>query len=145
MQLDITPGGSEGCRVNVGGNVGSSFREVLDPVASARAFLETHHSAKIVVVIDTHCLENGAFIYEGNSPSTSKAYFLPEVSALKCSTLLLHLTPYQLLVGCIPHELFQYLSSAEDSLGHKHKSIIINMAYGASITNSLARHSLTQG
>ena len=52
-----------------------------DPVKDVRAFMRKNTSAKIVVVIDTHCLDNGAFVYTGNSPDTYQGCLLPEVSA----------------------------------------------------------------
>jgi len=49
------------------------FREVAE-------FFRQHETARIIVVIDTHCLENGVLVYEGSSPETYKACLLPEVS-----------------------------------------------------------------
>jgi hypothetical protein len=56
--------------------------EVESPHEEAKDFLRRHPTAKIVVAIDTHCLENGAFVYTGNSPPTYEACFLPEVRLL---------------------------------------------------------------
>ena len=63
-----------------GGN-GPDIEEVPDAAANANTFLEEHPAAKIVVVIDTHCLENGAFVYEGHSSPTYEACELKAVSS----------------------------------------------------------------
>jgi hypothetical protein len=44
-------------------------------------FLDQHTTAKIVVVIDTHCLEEtGGFIYEGTTPESYAACNMSQVS-----------------------------------------------------------------
>ena len=55
-----------------GGN-GPDIEEVPDAAGNANTFLEEHPAAKIVVIIDTHCLKNGAFVYEGHSSPTYEA------------------------------------------------------------------------
>lgn len=47
---------------------------------SARGFLKEHPTAKIVFIVDTHCVESGYFIYEGDTPATYRACSLYEVS-----------------------------------------------------------------
>jgi hypothetical protein len=42
-------------------------------------FLTKHRTAKIVVVIDTHCMDNGYFVYTGESPEQYQACSLKEV------------------------------------------------------------------
>lgn len=66
------------------GKATDGFEEVasggLDLVTK---FLDRHSTAKIVVAIDTHCLEeNGYFIYKGKNPQTYVACQLLEVSRL---------------------------------------------------------------
>ena len=51
-----------------------------NPVAGAKAFLDGHPLAKIVVVIDTHSESNGSFIWGGNSPETYKTCSMNDVS-----------------------------------------------------------------
>src|SRR5882757_2533625 len=46
----------------------------------AERFLEEHPMAKIVIIIDTHSMENGFFIWTGNSPEDYRACSLLEVS-----------------------------------------------------------------
>ena len=48
--------------------------------ATAEEFLKAHRTAKIVVVIDTHCLDNRYFVYTGDSADEYKACSLKEVS-----------------------------------------------------------------
>jgi hypothetical protein len=74
--MDIPLGG-------VGNHCPEGSIEVANPAAAAEEFLEQHKSAKIIVVIDTHCLENGAFVYDGQSPENYKACFINRVSAPK--------------------------------------------------------------
>jgi len=52
--------------------------------AMAEELLERYPTAKIVVVIDTHCLDNGYFVYTGNSPETYKACSLKE-AGISCT------------------------------------------------------------
>lgn len=42
-----------------------------------------HTSAKIVVIVDTHCLENGQFVYKGNlkEPKSYEACYMRDVGA----------------------------------------------------------------
>jgi hypothetical protein len=48
----------------------------------AEEFLKKHPITKIVVVVDTHYLDNGYFVYTGDSPDTYKACSLKEASIL---------------------------------------------------------------
>ena len=54
--------------------------ELMDLVVEARDFLAKHSLAKILIVIDIHCLENGAFIWKGNTPVSYQGCSLLEVS-----------------------------------------------------------------
>jgi hypothetical protein len=45
----------------------------------AEVFLKAHPMAKIVVIIDTHCLENGTFVWSGDTPVELKSCTLLEV------------------------------------------------------------------
>ena len=47
----------------------------------AERFLEAHPMAKIVVVVDTHCLDNGTFVWKGATPSEYTSCTLLEVCA----------------------------------------------------------------
>lgn len=50
-----------------------------DPIQEVTKFLGKHTTAKIIVVIDTHSLENGRFVYTGDTPGTYEACSLFEV------------------------------------------------------------------
>ena len=78
MWLDITLGGDSNGHVAYEG--GDSMEEVPEPAKCAGAFLTEHRSAKILVVVDAHCLENGFLVYAGNSPLLYEACSLGEVS-----------------------------------------------------------------
>lgn len=81
--MNIPLGGSKDGQAEVVGRDGSGVEELSDPIATAKEFLMVHKLAKIVVVIDTHCLDNGAFVYTGDSPSTYQACSLDEVSSFR--------------------------------------------------------------
>jgi len=56
-------------------------QEQCQPEDMAARFLELHPTAKIVFIIDTHCLdETGSFIFIGNSPESYRACTMAEVS-----------------------------------------------------------------
>lgn len=59
-------------------------QEIPDGIAYAKAFLKKRQAAKIVVVVDTHCLDNGAFVYEGSTPQTYSGCRLEEVRLQDC-------------------------------------------------------------
>ncbi|KAF9646686.1 hypothetical protein BDM02DRAFT_3188658 [Thelephora ganbajun] len=94
-----------------------SLFKVSKDVSLAERFLGTHSMAKIIIVIHTHCLNNGFFVWTGDSPETYHA----------CS----------LLEG-----IFKYLSNAEGTPSHNHKSLILNLACGNSISQVCARSKL---
>lgn len=50
-----------------------------DPVVQAKKFLKKYELAKIVVVIDTHCLDNGCFVYGGDTSEDYMACSLEQV------------------------------------------------------------------
>jgi hypothetical protein len=55
--------------------------EVKDPTSAVDAFLEEHSAAKIVVLVDTHCIENGQLVYKGHAkdPASYQACYMEEV------------------------------------------------------------------
>lgn len=141
--LNSTPGtkGADSSNIN-----DSHYKSSKD-VSIAQKFLDEHNTAKIVFIVDTHCLENGFFVYQGDSPNTYNACSLLEVS-LPCvhSPPLPDLnTPVQILSQCPPKGIFQYLSNDPKAPKHNHKSIIINLACGASISVAGARTQLLDG
>lgn len=58
----------------------AALQKVDTPMKEVKAFLRKYESAKIVVIIDTHCLENGRFVWTGDSPTTYQACDLHSVS-----------------------------------------------------------------
>lgn len=109
-------------------------------------FMTHYPTAKIVIVIETHCLENGCFVWKGESPTTYEACSLLEVY-FGCDPPqhLADISYLQILQGCIPQSIFQYISSASDTPEHHHRSLIVNLSCGPSINNEIARHSLLNG
>jgi hypothetical protein len=54
---------------------------VSDPVGEAERFLKRFPTAKIVIILDTHSVENGAFVWSGSSPETYRTCYMLEVRA----------------------------------------------------------------
>jgi hypothetical protein len=50
-----------------------------DDVSVAQNFLESRPTAKIIFIVDTHSLDNGYFVYTGDSPTSHEACTLLEV------------------------------------------------------------------
>lgn len=67
------------------GNIGNDDKTIrTNSSKAAESFLEEFPYAKIVVIIDTHCLENGFFVWRGNSRKTYEACPLLAVSLMCC-------------------------------------------------------------
>ena len=117
---------------------------VDDPVKGAADFLKRNKTAKIVVIIDTHSTENGCFVYNGDAPADYLSCYMLEVGITyhKHSTVL---TPWQIIKDCIPAELFKFISNGKKTPKHQHRSLIINLACGSSVTNNLSRSHLLEG
>lgn len=60
--------------------VDETQEELMDPTVQARDFLAKNPLAKILVVLDTHSLENGSFVWKGNAPPSYEGCSLLEVS-----------------------------------------------------------------
>ena len=60
--------------------VDETHEELIDPTVQARDFLAENPMAKILVVLDTHSMENGSFVWKGNSPPSYEGCSLLEVS-----------------------------------------------------------------
>ena len=118
------------------------------PHPEVTAFLDQYPTAKIVVVIDTHCLqESGAFIWTpGTEANPSyEGCSLWEVSCPPLSARqALALTEGQLMRDCLPKRVVPFLN-AEEGSRHHHRSIIINLACGAVVRDKESRHSLSDG
>lgn len=76
MRIDTS---LEGYKRGAHGFGGSDMQELKDPLNKVAAFLERYTSAKIIVIIDTHCLDGGFFAYKGSSPATYQGCSLEEV------------------------------------------------------------------
>ena len=50
--------------------------------ATIKAFLRRYGAAKLIIILDTHSLDNGYFAWTGSSPSTYEACSLQEVRIL---------------------------------------------------------------
>lgn len=49
------------------------------PLGEVDKFLTHYPTAKIIIVVETHCLENGRFVWTGEFPTTYEACSLLEV------------------------------------------------------------------
>ena len=54
-------------------------RGAKSSIKAAEQFLEEFPNAKIVVIIDTHSLEDGRFLWTGKNPTTFQSCYLAEV------------------------------------------------------------------
>jgi len=68
--------GAEDAKANEDGD--EAF-DVIDDSGAALRFLDTRPTARILIIIDTHCLENGYFTYIGNNPVAYETCSLLEV------------------------------------------------------------------
>ena len=137
--LDISIDGSETGRV-----MHQPWRNIVDAANAAR-FLADHPTAKIVVTLDTHCLEeSGSFLWKGSEPKFYEACGLDEVGATYSQTSKTHLTSAQLIRDCIPEGVRQYVSTLK-SVPHSHKSIIVNLSCRAAVRHSWSWETLLTG
>jgi hypothetical protein len=65
--------------ISLGGVKPPTVRELKEAGDYAVEFLQSGLAVKIVVIIDTHCIENGRFVWRGDSPANYEACSLPEV------------------------------------------------------------------
>ena len=115
-----------------------------DPYSVVSAFLKQYDTAKIVFIVDTHCGDNGRFVYTGRKPTKYKMCSLKEVAHI-ITCILQRLICAQILRDCAPPDIFQYLSDESSAPQHTHRSLILNLACGASVTHTVARHLLLEG
>lgn len=54
-------------------------KELENPIQYAGDFLRKHKAAKIVVVVDTHCLPDGRLIYKGEDADSYEAFYMEQV------------------------------------------------------------------
>ena len=81
--MNIMLGGKNCGDIQAEGGPYDDLNNIVDHREGTKAFLRAHPVAKIVVVINMHCIDNGAFVYAGNNPNTYKACSLLEVSLPK--------------------------------------------------------------
>jgi hypothetical protein len=140
--LDI---GADGPAVEVKSTIGDDTVVTATSVAAVD-FLKEYPAAKIIIIVDTHCLDTGAFVWRGDSPVSYETCTLPEVSATLYSLFFLTRTHCTQIVGdCIPKNIGQYFSDAKDAPTHGHKTLIVNLACGASVANPITRSKLLMG
>ena len=61
-----------------------AVKKMKNPNGEVEEFLQEHKTAKIVVIIETHLMENGRFIWCGHNPDTYKVCTLWEVCHISC-------------------------------------------------------------
>lgn len=62
-----------------GSNPRDALYQTSNDVKVIHKFLKDHRTAKIVVVINTHCEDNGYFVWTGSSDETYRSCSLLEV------------------------------------------------------------------
>lgn len=75
MRVDVSLQG-----YRAGMNVIQAGKSVKDPLGVLSTFLQKYNTAKIIFVLDTHCGDNGRFVYTGTTPETYAACSLIEVT-----------------------------------------------------------------
>lgn len=107
--------------------------------------MDRHTTAKVVVIIDSHAMDNGYFAWTGTKGGHISACSLLQVrkASLSLCSVLSH--PLQLLEDCSPDGIFRYLSNDPVTKPHNHKCLIVNLACGNSILNDHARSELLDG
>jgi hypothetical protein len=89
MRVDVS---LEGAWEGGSATGGVNMKELEDPFTEATAFLDRYKSAKIVVIVDTHCLEGGFFVYTGSSPADYLACGLEEVQSISSFSTMFSIT-----------------------------------------------------
>lgn len=145
MQVLLLDVPFDGAMLKVEDNL-QSRSKVARALSGAAGFLAQHPTARIVLIIDTHCLEeSGQFIWKGNSPESYESCSLAQV----CSTFRWNMAPHpthaQIIETSIPAPIRQFLSNDKNTPVHGHQSLILNLACGASIRLPESRNSLFQG
>jgi len=129
--------------------MGKARRTVLNNIEAAGAFLTEHETAKIIVTIDTHCLEeNGLLVYSDADVTNLEACSLETVGIVRvwCQHWCANANAItQVLRDCIPHTVYQYLSKDPTAPVHAHKSLILNLACGATIGSAESRSGIFNG
>ena len=146
MFVDVLLNNRTGQPVVLEAKIGANDDCVVTKIAprALGKFLKIHSTAKIIVVLDTHSLTNGFFVWKGNSEKRDyEACGMLEVSAM-CRYLPL-LTLPQILRDCIPEEVFEFISNEDGTPTHQHKSLILNLACGYSVSEDPARFSMMEG
>ena len=64
------------------GTVGQSSLPGAVSTGAAASFLAEHPTAKIVVVVNTHCLKNGKLVWKGTNTISYEACDMDEVSVI---------------------------------------------------------------
>ena len=115
-----------------------------DPISVVDRFLKHYTMAKIIIIINTHPVEGGWLMYSSNTLSDYKACCLEDVCP-SLARVAPHLMHVQILVGCIPPSVFQFILDMVNSPVHNHQSSIVNLACEALVKLDGPHHSLFQG
>jgi hypothetical protein len=117
--------------------------EIGRDLAMADDFLKWHPTAKIIVVVDTHCLdETGFFIWGGTDAASYKASCLEDVCTVWFGLQCIASLRSQLIRTCIPLQVRKYLRTDIKGPSHQHRALVLNLACGASIRRKESRYSL---
>ncbi|KAF9784726.1 hypothetical protein BJ322DRAFT_1021414 [Thelephora terrestris] len=106
---------------------GKKVKKPSSLVGDVAKFLETYPTAKIVLVVETHCLENGRFVWDGHDAESYQGCLLEEIVS-----------------GCIPKPIRGYIA-IHNAVQHHHRSLIINLSCGPSTSVETSRVSLLEG
>ena len=124
---------------------GRTKKVIKSNVSDVITFLAENPTAKIMVIIETHSLENGRLIWS-TKEGEYQGCFMEDVSiapVILCP--ILSLTYVQILRDCIPHEIYNLISDGPETPLHNHKSFILNLSCGASVSDVKSRSTLLEG
>ena len=116
-----------------------------EETAQATKFMKAFPMAKIAVIIDTHTTDNGFFVWLGEDEETYHSCSLLEVGVAHHPTCFMLSLCLQILKDCSPKSIFEYMSEAKDTPCHHHKTLIVNLACGASISMPQPQSELLPG
>lgn len=108
-------------------------------------FLEHFRMTKIIIVLDTHSVNNGVFIWKGSSSdqkSLETCYML-EMSVQHVIDVMC-LTSLQIISQCIPADIYKYISD-KPAMEQWHQTLITNVMCGSSINHPMACGHLYEG
>lgn len=106
-------------------------------------FLKKHPLARIIIVVDTHADEEGLFVHFEGEDSCVHSDTLNEVS-FQTLTPAISSTTGKVLRDSVPVEIYQILDVSSKAV-YQHRTLVLNMSCGETITRASSRNTLLAG